>query len=227
MLRTYFHIRKVSRAGDPRREFRGALLGRLYAIQGTPERARPRVPAWVTAFAVLALIFMSTGAYAYESPMVVEGHPLYVVKRKMESARVRMVRTPEGRAEVHLWKMQRRMREADHTSTASLRKARTEFGDSLNVIRTLPQERRSKLIRESLRRRDRKHLQTLTGMAVREPEKLEVVGQVLQAEQAKLEEMLREVQDPQAARVLERHLRVREALLDAIESTQLEDSIEF
>jgi hypothetical protein len=54
-----------------------------------------------------------TGAYAYASPGVVEGHPLFQVKHGIESVEGRFARSSEQRARFHVRMMERRMTEAE------------------------------------------------------------------------------------------------------------------
>ena len=64
--------------------------------------------------ALVVVFTMGTGVYAYESPEVVEGHPLYQVKQSIESVEKSLARTPEARAEFHSRMMERRISEGEH-----------------------------------------------------------------------------------------------------------------
>ncbi len=237
-IRCYQLLKALHWLGAPRPEFRRALLARLLANNqlSTTYRQHLRFPRLATALAVLVLIFVGTGAYAYESPNVIEGHPLFMVKKKLESARVRMARTPEDRARVHLWKMERRLREAEQQSNGAipvqtagaaardpLTQAENEFKSSLDVIRSLPRAERGNVVRKVLIRPDAAHIQDLAGIALRDQRKLERVQKLLEDEQKYLEKNLDEVEDPIANRIIQKHLRVREALRDAVLTVQLED----
>lgn len=66
----------------------------------------------VTALAVIFL--MGTGVYAYESPNVGEGHPLFPVKRgieQVEGAFTKAVKGPQAAAKFDQWVEQRREQE--------------------------------------------------------------------------------------------------------------------
>jgi len=60
-------------------------------------------------------LFVSTGmgVYAYESPDVSVGHPLFGLKRGIEQVEGQFARTPEDRARFHQRMMNRRMEEAE------------------------------------------------------------------------------------------------------------------
>lgn len=65
--------------------------------------------------AALVLVFgMGTGVYAYESPNVVDGHPLYFVKAGIEQVEERAMITPEMKARFHAKMMSRRLNEGEH-----------------------------------------------------------------------------------------------------------------
>ena len=103
-------LRKLRRESTPSDAFKDALLSR---IVGAPA---PRVAFRFAAVgvAVVVLVFgMGTGVYAYESPDVVDGHPLYFVKQKMEDVEGRFATTSEARAHFHAKMMERRMSEAE------------------------------------------------------------------------------------------------------------------
>lgn len=100
----------MRREAAPTEEFKAELLTR---IMGAP------APRSVFRFAAVGvasftLVFgMGTGVYAYESPDVVDGHPLYPIKQGMETVEGRFAETPDQRAEFHLKMMRRRVTEAE------------------------------------------------------------------------------------------------------------------
>lgn len=82
---------------------------------GCPQRRPFFVRATAVGLASLVLFFtVGTGVYAYESPEVSEGHPLYFVKLGFESLRERTALSPESRAEFHAEMMERRLAEGEH-----------------------------------------------------------------------------------------------------------------
>lgn len=103
-------LKRLRREATPSDAFKDALLSR---IVGAP------VPRFAFRFAavgmaVVVLVFgMGTGVYAYESPDVVSGHPLYFVKQKIEDVESQFATTAEARAYFHAKMMERRMSEAE------------------------------------------------------------------------------------------------------------------
>lgn len=103
-------LKKLRREATPCSTFKDALLLR---IVGAPA---PRFAFRFAAVgaAVVVLVFgMATGVYAYESPNVVDGHPLYFMKQKMEGVERRFATTSQARARFHAKMMERRLSEAE------------------------------------------------------------------------------------------------------------------
>lgn len=99
--------------------FRVRLLSELSLAYdqeyGCPQRRPFFMRATAVGLASLMLFFaVGTGVYAYESPEVSEGHPLYFVKSGLESIRERAALSPEARAEFHAEMMGRRLAEAEY-----------------------------------------------------------------------------------------------------------------
>lgn len=75
---------------------------------------------WATRAAMAVVLLVSlglgTGAYAYESVDVVEGHPLHLIKQHIEAVEQRIAtrKSPEAVAQFHVRMLKRRLREADH-----------------------------------------------------------------------------------------------------------------
>lgn len=100
----------MRREATPSDAFKDALLRRM---TGAPA---PRFAFRFAAVGMVALVLLfgvGTGVYAYESPEVVEGHPLYFMKHGLEAVEGQLVVTPEGRARYHSRMMGRRMDEAE------------------------------------------------------------------------------------------------------------------
>lgn len=99
----------------PSRQFKRGLwikLSRRWDEQGLRSFAWYQ-QAWLRwSFAMLVGLVLvgsvGTGAYAYASPAVIEGTPLYPLKLKLESWEERLYRTPEQRAKFYLKKIRRR-----------------------------------------------------------------------------------------------------------------------
>lgn len=112
-------LKRLSRIGKPSQEFRDGLWLKLSQEHAClyPEASvcSHRFRFAAAGFSALIVVFtMGTGVYAYESPEVVDGHPLYFVKSSLESAQEGLARTSEARAEFHARMMARRLEEGEH-----------------------------------------------------------------------------------------------------------------
>lgn len=112
-------LKKVQKDSQPSSEFRARLMSELSLAYdqeyGCPQR-RPFIVRFASvSLASLVLFFtMGAGVYAYESPEVTQGHPLYFMKSGIEFVRGGMARSPEARAEFHAKMMDRRLQEGEH-----------------------------------------------------------------------------------------------------------------
>lgn len=112
-------LKKLRRAASPTREFTRELwrtLSTAYDREyGAERRTVPLLRFAAVGLSALVLVFgMGSGVYAYGSPDVIEGHPLYAVKQGLEQVEGMMATTPEARARFHTKMMGRRMNEASH-----------------------------------------------------------------------------------------------------------------
>ncbi len=112
-------LRHLSKQGQPSKAFRQALWLKLSqehaCLYPTTTFYSPHVRFAAVGLTALVVVFtMGTGVYAYESPDVVEGHPLFVVKTSLEAVQESLARTPEARAEFHARMMERRLAEGEH-----------------------------------------------------------------------------------------------------------------
>ncbi|MFA4845294.1 MAG: DUF5667 domain-containing protein [Patescibacteria group bacterium] len=112
-------LNRLSKQGQPSKAFREALwlkLSQEHACLYPESASFSRSFRWsaVLLTALVVVFTMGTGVYAYESPEVVPGHPLYVVKSSIESLEEGLARTPEARAEFHSKMMARRLSEGEH-----------------------------------------------------------------------------------------------------------------
>jgi hypothetical protein len=103
---------------QPSSEFRVELWSRLSVIHdglypiGRSGAHRFRFGA--VALASLVLLFgLGTGVYAYESPEVVSGHPLFFLKESVETVEGSLARSPEARIAFHARMMARRLDEGE------------------------------------------------------------------------------------------------------------------
>lgn len=100
----------MGREGDATPEFRDALLSRITGAGVVRHTFRFAVVGITS----IALIFgTGTGVYAYASPDVSDGTPLYPIKRGIETVEQQFATTPEARAAFHARMMGRRMEEAE------------------------------------------------------------------------------------------------------------------
>lgn len=154
-------LKRFRREASPSRAFKAQLASRLMAAYDETH-GRAKAPARMFRFAMagaIALVLFCTsgvGVYAYESPAVSDGHPLYGVKTGIENVESAFARTPEARARFHMKMMRRRMAEYRHQralgkpSPKVLERAAEELGmtfDELSSGLASP-ETRGELIRE-------------------------------------------------------------------------------
>ena len=111
-LKEYFCLCRIKKQSSPCRCFKHDLKNDLNLIW--QERyGRPKVNLarrWSIVALSLVIIFgpLSTGVYAYASPGVTSGNPLYKVKKGLEKVEGRTKITPEARANFYLKKIARR-----------------------------------------------------------------------------------------------------------------------
>ncbi len=116
-------FRTLRKEASSARDFKHALWSELSLTIDKDFRPEGRRVHWRLAtvpMAVLVLMFMmGTGVYAYESPSVSEGHPLFGVKRGMEEVQrafIGGVQGPEARVKFEAHMEERRIQELEHTS---------------------------------------------------------------------------------------------------------------
>lgn len=107
------HLKKLSK---PRRGLKKEIWLKLRQESGIalPRFSRPLV--FQPAFLALVLFLLGSfgaGAYAYESPNVVEDHLLYPIKQGVEKLELRLARSQEKQSAVKLKLVERRLREAE------------------------------------------------------------------------------------------------------------------
>ncbi|TAL50204.1 hypothetical protein EPN81_03460 [Patescibacteria group bacterium] len=112
-------LKKISKSIRPSEDFRTRLLLELSLAYdqeyGCPQRRPFLFRFAAVSLASLVLFFsMGAGVYAYESPRVMEGHPLYFVKSGLESIQGGFARSPEARAQFHAEMMERRLAEGEY-----------------------------------------------------------------------------------------------------------------
>lgn len=118
-LKTFLLLRSVRRATRPRAAFRRALDAR---IQSELSQKGAGVGFWAVLrpqtlalpLTVIGLIVLcGTGSYAYASETVVDGHPLYGLRRTVEQLEDLTATNPQKKAELELRRVDRRLKEAE------------------------------------------------------------------------------------------------------------------
>lgn len=111
-------FRALKQESAPRRAFKHALWSRLSSAYDGEYPVHDQRLHWrlaLTPVAVVVLLFgMGTGTYAYASPAVGEGHPLFGMKRGLEQLGGQFQLTPEARERYQEWQTERRFDELDH-----------------------------------------------------------------------------------------------------------------
>ncbi|TAK03788.1 hypothetical protein EPO34_01330 [Patescibacteria group bacterium] len=111
---TRFNLNRMRRRLSPRRAFRVALYARLAAEGGFVARPAMRLRPVAVGLCAFALLVSGTGAFAYESPDVVEGHPLFAMKQGIETAEAAIAKTsPERAAAFYAKMLEKRLKEAE------------------------------------------------------------------------------------------------------------------
>lgn len=110
-LRLFYNLKKEQRVLSARPEFKKDLWNKLEArLDVSAPLPWYRRPALEIAMAggMLGFIFLGTGVYAYTSPYVTEGTPLYPVKIGLENIEEKTKLTTESKVEFYLKKAERR-----------------------------------------------------------------------------------------------------------------------
>lgn len=117
MLRLKRQLKKLRKQVKPSDEFKTELWHKLEAeMMDAPACVPVRRFRFATAGVVASFVLMfgmGTGVYAYESPSVVEGHPLHFVKDGIETMEGKFYKGSEARARFHMKMMSRRLEEGE------------------------------------------------------------------------------------------------------------------
>jgi len=106
-------LRWVGRKANPTRAFKDELFLRIVPKPVVSYRQHAFRFAAVGMASLLVVFGTGTSVYAYDSPDVSDGHPLYPIKQGLERIEERFAATPETRAEFHAKMMERRIAEAE------------------------------------------------------------------------------------------------------------------
>lgn len=160
-LKTFLILRSVRRATRPRVAFRRALDARLASEMS---QKGVRVGFWASLrpqtlalpLTIIGLIVLcGTGSYAYASETVVDGHPLYGLRRTVEQLEDLTVTNPQKKAELELRRVDRRLKEVERilrTRPAlvapTLRAVEDNLDNSVDAMTRLSPERQELLIQK-------------------------------------------------------------------------------
>ena len=118
-LKTRYNLWKTRKSLGPEAGFRSDLWKKLdarWAGQYKTDYLWYQTLFFKRAVAVAIVVFAMggfvTGAYAYASPDVTAGTPLYPIKQQMEKVEEKLQLTPEAKAKFYLKQMDRREAEA-------------------------------------------------------------------------------------------------------------------
>lgn len=117
-LKQRYNLWKAQKAMSPDRTFKIALWRKLDSRLRENNSLSWYQAVWfrratVSAVIILLVATLSTGAYAYNSPEVTEGTPLYTVKQQLEKIEEKVSVTPEAKAKFYLKEIKRREQEAE------------------------------------------------------------------------------------------------------------------
>lgn len=104
-------LKAIGRRAGPSRAFKDRLFAEMEPVVSYRHHAFRFAAAGI---ASLIVVFgTGTSVYAYASPDVSDGHPLYPIKHGIERVQERLALNPDQRAAFHADMMDRRMAEAE------------------------------------------------------------------------------------------------------------------
>ncbi len=107
-------LRKVKKSSAPTSAFKRELWLKLQPNAVMHHRRLHLRLALVPVFALMLFLSLGVGTYAYASPAVSEGHPLFKLKQGLEKLERPLHRSPEARAEFEERVRSRRRAEMEH-----------------------------------------------------------------------------------------------------------------
>ena len=175
-------LKELKKSASPSRKFSSALWTKLsdsYDEFYQPAPVRSPFFRFAAVGLTVMILFVTTGAgvYAYESPEVVEGHPLHFMKSGLENVEEQFARSPEQRVRFHTKMMERRIREAEHhqQNKQTLRLIAPKIADELGMTQmelreeVLNPETRDALLLE-LESNNSRYAKVLSGVIENEEE---------------------------------------------------------
>lgn len=224
-LRVKITLFRLRRRAAPRAEFRRALLARL---EGHPVGLLDQVRGLfltrlMAPVGVLVLSLVATGTYAYTSPNVAAGHPLYRFKRKFEGYEEQMNRSPERQASFYVRKAERRAAEAlslardeQSSSEVSFASAIEELQRSVATLNRIPDAAKRRRAVRVILQGDGTYLIKIQEASVENPAVLRALARTAAANRDDLRAGVQALQDPELRELLRAHLLAREALLGGV-----------
>lgn len=141
-------LKKMRLHACPTRQFKKRLWVELCAEMedGVPIRRHSFVWRYgAVALAVVMIVFTSgTAVYAYESPSVATGHPLYFMKNAAEKIQGGFAWNEDRKVQYHARMMDRRLKEAEHYLqqaeylAPSFEQATMEFAETISTLDSCP-----------------------------------------------------------------------------------------
>lgn len=107
-------LKKLKRQSTPSSVFKQALLRDILDEAPVPFAFPMRRFATIGLTAIVLFVTTGAGVYAYESPEVVEGHPLHFVKEGIEETEAKFAVSAGAKARFHAKMRDRRLKEAEH-----------------------------------------------------------------------------------------------------------------
>ena len=220
-----YRLWKMRRRVRPSREFRRALWAELEPK--LPRRSFLQALAWQRLAVPVGILLLSLGAttaYAYTSPSVAWGNPLFQIKGRGENIEDRLATTPESSARLRLKKMQRRMAEAEKIAETKpevaeelIDAARGEFIRGLDQAAKISDVKLRKEVLSKFIKGDPEQLVRIQNIAEKNPARFrDITERLLEAEQRRLADKLIQVKDEEIRILLERQMIKREAMLDSL-----------
>jgi hypothetical protein len=218
-----YRLWKMRRRVRPSREFRRALWAELEIK--LPRRSFLQALAWqrlAVPIGVLVLSLGATSVYAYTSPSVSWGNPLFQIKGRGENIEDRLANTPEASARLRLKKMQRRMSEAEKIAQTKpdvaeelIDAARGEFTRGLDQAAKISDIKLRKEVLSKFIKGDPEQLTRIQNIVEKNPARFrDITERLLEAEQRRLADKLIQVKDEEIRTLLERRIKQREMMLD-------------
>jgi len=153
-------IKNLKAESRPEKKYKKALWQHLdHKFDHMYPAARRTVPryALVAAVVVFVLLGVGSGAYAYDSPGVIEGHPLHFIKENIENLEGKIKFSPEKKAEWHLKMQERRLQEAEYYARKKnefrkqlLERGINEMGLSLEEMQRISEKEQRQLMLQHL-----------------------------------------------------------------------------